>query len=256
MPLDDMNISVADLKLEPTTLDGLAVSHLEAMAEAGNNVLECYRVLNKSEANVVGEMLKGQGEFFEWDHYPSGDVYDWETHSQYYYHAHPPENRTHKFGAEHGHFHTFLRPRGMPSNIKPAPVADFEKPQDANDALTHFVGIAMNQAGFPIRLFTTNRWVTGEVWYTADDVISMVERFDIDQALPSWPVNIWITNMVKLFRPEIEVSLRKRDEIVARWEAANPGKNAYEDRELELTSIMDISVEERIKAVDKALKAA
>ena len=256
MPLDDMNISVADLKLEPTTLDDLAVPQLEAMAEAGNNVLECYRVLNKSEANVVGEMLKGQGEFFEWDHYPSGDVYDWESHSQYYYHAHPPENRAHKFGAEHGHFHTFLRPRGMPSKIKPAPVADLEKPQDTNDALTHFVGIAMNQAGFPVRLFTTNRWVTGEVWYTADDVISMVERFDIDQALPSWPVNIWITNMVKLFRPDIEISLRKRDEIVARWESANPGKNAFEDRDLELTSIMDISVEDRIKAVNKALKAA
>lgn len=256
MPLDDMNISVADLKLTPEPLDGLAKAELEAMAEAGNRLLECYRVLNKSDANVVGEVLKGQGEFYEWDHYPNGDVYDWDSHSQYYYHAHPPENRAHKFGEEHGHFHTFLRPRGMPEGIKPAPVADYAPPDDANDALTHFIGISMNQAGFPIRLFSTNRWVTGEVWYVADDVIAMLDLFDIDQALPSWPTNIWVTNMIKLFKPDIERLLRHRDVIVGKWEAAYPGKNAYEDRDLELTSLMDISVEKRIKAVDKALKAA
>ena len=57
---------------------------LQEMAAAGERILECYRVLRKSEANVVGEVLRGQGEFYEWDHYPEGDVYDFETHSQYY----------------------------------------------------------------------------------------------------------------------------------------------------------------------------
>ncbi|MDD9878721.1 MAG: hypothetical protein OXR84_14900 [Magnetovibrio sp.] len=248
--------ALAAMKLPTIEVNGLPRERLEVMAEAGARVLECYRVLQKSDANVVGEVLRDQGEFYEWDHYPSEDVYDRETHSQYYYHAHPPEKRANKWGAEHGHFHTFLRPKGMPARIEPAPLADYEAPADPNDALTHFVGVSMNRAGYPIRLFTTNRWVTGEVWYAADDVITMLEKFEIDQALPSWPVNVWITGMLQLFQPQIEALLRQRDRTVAEWEASHPGLNAYEDRDLEITSITDISVEDQVKKVDKALRAA
>ncbi len=226
------------------------------MARAGQQILEVYRLLGKTEANVVGEVLKGHGEFFEWDHYPPGDAYDHETHSQYYYHAHPPEGRVEKFGPEHGHFHTFLRPKGMPKNAKPAPVPDFEPPKDPDDALTHFIGIATNRAGFPIRLFTTNRWVTGEVWYNAKTVITMIDRFFMDLAYPSMPVNIWITAMLQLFRPDIETLLLQRDQAVADWQNDHPDENVYEDRELDITSIQDISVEKQIKQVNRALKAA
>ena len=103
-----------------TDIKSLPRKQLEQMAEAGNQILECYRVLQKTEDNMVGEVLRGQGDFFEWDHYPKGDVYDHETHAQYYYHAHPPEERSKKYGHEHGHFHTFLRPKGFPTGIKPA----------------------------------------------------------------------------------------------------------------------------------------
>jgi len=244
------------MKMTDIDMSGLSAARLTEMTEAGARILECYRVLQKNEANVVGEVLREQGDFFEWDHYPDGDVYDWESHSQYYYHAHPPEKRANKWGAEHGHFHTFLRPRGMPETIKPAPLDDYQPPEDANDALTHFIGISMDRAGFPIRLFSTNRWVTGEAWYTADNVIGLLDCFEIDQALPSWPVNIWITGMVQLFRPQIEALLTERDRTVTNWQATNPGINAYEDRNLEITSIMDISVEEQIKQVSKVLHAA
>jgi len=239
-----------------TAMEALPVSRLKKMARAGAKILECYRVLQKSDANVVGEILRGHGEFFEWDHYPPGDVYDVDTHSQYYYHAHPPEERARRSGAEHGHFHTFLRPKGMPPGIKPAPLADFTPPADDNDALTHFVGVAMNRAGYPIRLFTTNRWVTGETWYTADAVVSMLERFAMDLAYPSWPVNIWITAMLRLFGPDIESLLAERDRAVEDWQRRHPGENVYEDRRLEITSIRDVSVEAQIARVNQALKTA
>ena len=226
------------------------------MAKAGNQILECYRVLQKSDANVVGEVLKGHGEFYEWDHYPPGDSYDIETHSQYYYHAHPPEGRAGKYGPENGHFHTFLRPKGMPGSAKPAPVPDYQKPKDKNDALTHFVGISMDRAGFPIRLFTTNRWVTGEVWYTAKTVISMLDRFWMDTAHPSWPVSIWITAMARLYRPDIESLLLQRDKTVEDWQRDHPNGNVFEDRDLEITSILEISVDDRIKQLDRALREA
>ncbi|MEQ8195772.1 MAG: hypothetical protein RIB59_14910 [Rhodospirillales bacterium] len=228
-------------------------NRLGRMAEAGERVLECYRVLQKSNDNIVGEILRGQGEFFEWDHYPNGDVYDPETHAQYYYHAHPPEERSKKYGHEHGHFHTFLRPKGFPPGIEPAPLADLEEPEGDNDALCHLIGISMNQAGYPIRLFTTNRWVTGETWYRAADAIAMLDTFVMDLAYPSWPANIWITEMIRLFRPEIESLLHARDAAVAAWADAHPGENAYEDRGLELTSLLDISVEAQIRKIAGAL---
>ena len=74
-----------------TDLKSLPVSRLRKMAQAGRQILECYRLLGKTDANVVGEVLKGHGEFFEWDHYPPGDVFDHETNDAYYYHPHPPE---------------------------------------------------------------------------------------------------------------------------------------------------------------------
>ncbi len=233
---------------------GLNDGRLTRMAEAGERVLECYRVLKKSDANIVGEVLRGEGEFFEWDHYPEGDVYDFDTHSQYYYHAHPPEKRANVWGAEHGHFHTFLRPKGMPKGVKPAPLADYKPPRADNDALTHFVAISMDRAGFPIRIFTTNRWVTGEIWYDAETVISMLDCFHMDLALPSLPANIWMTEMLQLFRPEIEALIRARDVTVDNWTRKDPVENAYEDRKLEITSIRDISVEDQVKQVSAEVK--
>ncbi|MDA0656511.1 MAG: hypothetical protein O2912_08915, partial [Proteobacteria bacterium] len=73
------------------------------MHEAGGLVIECYRVLAKTEDNIVGEILKTEENFYEWDHYPDGDIYDGESHSQFYYHAHVAGGRP----GGHGHFHTF-----------------------------------------------------------------------------------------------------------------------------------------------------
>ena len=230
-------------------LSGLPRERLEQMSEAGDQVLECFRVLAKSKSNVVAEVLSGQGEFYEWDHYPKGDVYDWETHGQYYYHAHPAGLR----GDEHGHFHTFLRPKGMPEGVRPADLPDYQPPPGDNDALSHLIAFSMDRAGFPVRLFTTNRWVTGEIWYAAADVSAMLDRFNMDLSYPSWPVNIWITAMTRLFRPEIEDLLHQRDRAVADWQAGKPGVNVYEDRDLEVTSVIEISVDDQIRRVREAL---
>ncbi len=232
------------------SLESLSAEALEAMAEAGQEVAEVHRVLAKTGDNVVGELLRGHDTFFEWDHYPPGDVYDSEIHGQYYYHAHPPDQR---FENEHGHFHTFMRPKGMPAGIKPAPVPGFKKPDDPDDELSHLIAIAMTKDGFPFRLFTVNRWVTGEVWYTAGDVTTLLDRFKIDHTRPSWPVNRWVTAMVALFKPQIAALLEARDRAVTDWAESHPDIDVYEDRELEVTSFFDISVEDHVRAVAGAL---
>lgn len=233
-------------------VNGLPRETLEAMADAAREVRTCQRVLAKTGDTVVGELLRGQGAVYEWRHYPQGDVYDAEYHAQYYYHCHPESERPH---GEHGHFHTFLRPLGMPDGIRPAPLPDHVPPAGDNDALSHLVGIAMDQSGRAVRLFTTNRWVTGETWYAAPDVVRMLDGFVVDHARPSWPANRWITALLRMFRPQIEDLLYQRDAAIRRWAEAHPGGNVHEDRALEVTSQTAISVEEQLAAVEGALRA-
>lgn len=231
-------------------LAALPRAELEAMREAGARVLEAKRVLANTSDNVVGELLRDSATFFEWNHYPDGDVFDPRSNAQYYYHAHPKDERP----GEHGHFHTFLRPKGMPPGIEPAPVPGYQEPEGENDALSHLIAISCDKQGEPIKLFTTNRWVTGETWYKAEDVIRMLDCFQIDHVRPSWAVNIWITNMMILFRPQIAALIRERDRVVEDWAAANDSADVYEDRALEVTGESPISVEDQIAAVGAALK--
>lgn len=223
---------------------------LTAMAEAGHEAMRCYRVLAKTGDNVVGEILSGQGTFYEWSHYPEGDVYDFESHAQYYYHAHPKSERP----GEHGHFHTFLRQKGMPKGTKPAPVPGPAPAGDPDDALCHLVAISMSDKGHAVQLFTTNRWVTGETWYAARDAVAMLDRFAIELVRPSWAVNRWLTAIVRLFRPQIEALLVERDRAVAEWQRRHPQSDVFEDRRLEVTSKIDVSVEDQMQRVLLALK--
>ncbi len=225
-------------------LDSISAERLDSMAAAGDVVVECYRVLQKSDTNVVGEVLRDEGTFYELDHYPKGDAYDQETHSQYYYHAHRE--------SEHGHFHTFLREAGMPAGLKPVEQSHAPFMDERKDTLSHLIAISMDNKGFPIGLFTTNRWVTADTWYAATNVIAMLDAFDMDMARPSWATNLWITNMVRLFRPEIEALIHERDEKVAAWRQQHPGEDVFEDRDLEITSFKEISVERQIARVREA----
>lgn len=229
-------------------LDALPRQRLEDMAAAGGDVLDAYRVLRKANANLVGQVLAHQGAFYEEDHYPKGDVYDEETSSQYYYHAHRAET------GEHGHFHTFVRADAIPASVPPAPYdGDFARPL-GKDAICHLVAISMNEAGFPIGLFTVNRWVTGETFYSAADTLAIAERFKVDHVYPCLAVNHWITAMLRLFRPQLEALLIERDRVIAEWARRHNDRDAFEDRELETTSSLPIEVDRQIAAVYRALR--
>ncbi len=233
--------------LRAPDLKSLSRGALEGMLAAGEEAIECRRVLVDAGLNVVGEVLRGQGEFIEYEHYPKDDVFDAHSHAQYYYHAHRGD------AGEHGHFHTFLRAPGMPAGIAPVASHGAEPWPQGDRALAHLVAISMDAWGEPVALFAVNRWVTGDTWYRAADVIRMVDRFVIDHAWPSWPVNRWIGAMLRLFRPEIEALLRQRDRVIAAWAAEHPGSDPLEDRALEVTGRLAVSVEARVRSLRRAL---
>lgn len=231
---------------------GLSRESMQRMAEAAVESVACMESLHQADSNVVAEVLRGCPDFTEWDHYPAEDVYDPASHAQYYFHAHPPDDRDEP---DFGHFHTFLRPKGMPAGIRPAPVPDLTVPAGENDALSHLVAVSVTPAGLPHRLFTTNRWVTGETWYKAADVIAMLGRFSIELDTPSRHLNKWLTSMLVVFGPQIERLLIERDEVIDRWQADHPEANVFEDRRLEITSSLEISLFDHIEWLDRELES-
>jgi hypothetical protein len=233
-------------------LSELSLAELARMADAGVKVVDCIRDLHASGTNLVKDVLRGSANFTEWEHYPPNDVQDFASHAQYYFHAHAPEDRD---APDFGHFHTFLRPKGMPDGIRPAAVPGFVLPDGDNATLSHLIAISMTPTGMPERLFTTNRWVTGEVWYKANDVIAMLDRFRIDIEKPSRPLNQWLTAMFVLFRPQIEHLLIERDRAIERWRLRHPNTDVFEDRILEIASAMEISLYDHIEQLDRQIEA-
>ena len=240
-------------ELECAPLASLPPARLRAMLAAAGDVGECERVLRKGGLNIVGEVLRGQGTFYEYDHYPADDVYDSDTGAQYYYHAHRG------LTGEHGHFHTFLRAPGSGAVPSLLPRGGGSPGCSAEDRAVHLIGISMNAEGWPIGLFATNHWVTGGLWRSAAETLRMLPRFRIDHAYPSWPVNHWIGAMMILFRPQIEALLRHRDAVIAAHGRKYPERNSLEDRELEVTGYIPINVDAWItemKAQSGALREA
>jgi hypothetical protein len=239
---------------------------------------ECREALAARDSTVIREAA-GEGaadidadliaDIDEWRHYPDDEVYDPTSHAQYFYHRHPVPDlgpgglRPARKPAEHGHFHLFLRGEGMPAGITPlvlpelavanAPAPRQSAPQKRgkSDEVCHLVALAVDRRGEPIRLFTTNRWVTGETWYRADDVIRMLDRFRVRGEQPSALLNRWLGALVQLFQPEIARLLRERDTAVLerRWRRRG---NVLEDPRLEITSSLDIDLDTKLAAVEHA----
>ena len=256
--------------------DRLSRAQLEAMAAHGREVLACQGELAAAGSSLLGAVLEGATAVYEWQHYPHDDVYDPVTHAQYFYHAHPASERqgVGRDPREHGHFHTFLRGRGMPQGVRPmmmpelaiadnpaAPKAPLmpSAPQNAAgedaDPWSHLCAIAMDASARPLRFFTTNRLVTGETWYPAGDVAAMLECFAIGPVPPSPVLNRWITGMLGLYRPFLADLVARRDAAVMDWRRRRRAKvHVFDDRRLEVTSTLDIDLDRHIDGVAAALR--
>jgi hypothetical protein len=236
-----------DLPHSPACLAALTSSELKDLKSAGEEVMNCLAAIGRAQTNPVARILKHGGNFVEQSHYPEGDVFDHASASQYYYHAHRSET------GEHGHFHTFVRARGFPDGVSPAPYTGDHPPPSGSDAICHLIAVSMNPMGLPVGLFTTNRWVTAETYYPAQDTIRVLKNFSVDHADPCWATNRFLTALLKLFRPQIERLILERDTSVTDWQRRHPGVDVFEDRNLEVTSEMAIDIDDQIAAVDMLL---
>lgn len=230
-------------------LSAIPQEDLEAMHDAAATVLECERVLAEADSNVVAEVLRGQGDFVVWDRYPRGDVADGPSH--YFYHSHTPDEMA---DGENGHFHLFVRPATFLPGLEPWRLPGAAIPQAETERHIHLCALSVDGSGRPLKIFTTNRWVTDETFYRAVDVIALLDRFEITHAHPHRVVNRWLKAMVTLYRPQIVALLRERDGIINAWMKSNPGSEVLEDRRLQNISEAGVSLGVQIAAIEKALR--
>src|SRR5439155_27308379 len=104
-----------------------------------------------------------------------------------------------------------------------------------------------------IRIFTVNRWVTEDNWLDARAAIRCLDRFILDGSKPSRWVNRWLAALIRLFRPEIEHLLQRRDATLAAWRAEHRGADAFAARDLEVLSEIEISIAAQTDALARAM---
>lgn len=135
--------------------------------------------------------LGGARDFVEWQHYPNNDLVDERSGYEFYYHAHSTKEMPQ---GEHGHFHVIRR--------------------DTN-TFHHLIGISLNQRGLPVRLFTTNQWVTGENMVNSKLVIKSIQEFQMSVKGRMAPVSKWVQALIQLYAVEIEGLILGRDQKIA-----------------------------------------
>ncbi len=219
---------------------------LKTMLAAGVEIEEWMKILEKSGTNVVEKVLKGQGVFATMEHYPIQDSFDEKTYSQYYYHAHR--------GGEHGHFHLFLRQGGMTKGTLPLLYDERNESLDDINTFAHLVAISMDDEGYPLSLFTTNRWLTGEDWYSAIDLKKMVKNFNVEHAHPSYVVNRWLKAMLTFFEPQVDALIDERDERLMQYQQGISLKVILEDQEFDVITEEKISIDTQIRVIRNILK--
>ena len=209
---------------------------LEEAAAEGRHIL--IDILNATDGEP----------FTEWQHYPPGDVQDKINGAVWFYHAHAEEDGDRPWD-EHGHFHTFVYTERVSEGTDPIalpPEPNFEK-----GGLCHLIAISFDNAGAPVRVFTTNRWVADEWMYPAGEVIRLIDKFVLET--DKFPLTTrWLMAAMQLFRPQIEWSLRERDAALAEIRQKDP-EGFAENQAYEVLSSFPFDLAGQIDAVEAAL---
>lgn len=196
------------------------------MGEAGSRLRTLWQAMAANGDTPAALLLDGVSHPKAHQHYPAGDIYDFASHAQFYYHIHRE--------GEFGHIHLFQRAKGMPDGLAPL------LPATEDNAACHVVAVGLGASGNAVELFTTNRWVTGECWYQAEAVKAMLGRMRISARGRAAPVAAWLEALLAFYAPVIADLIDRRDAAVAEWARAHPVADSLNDGRLEITSRLAI----------------
>lgn len=158
-------------------------------------------------------------------HYPEHDLVDPRSGTQCYYHCHRHE-------AEHGHLHLFRRP-------------------SVDQPLSHLIAISLDSRGLPIALFTPNRWVSGDRWLPAAEILQLLRGVSLNRAGCDRDLSLWLIFFLDFYRPVIQRLLLERDQRLQR--AGVHIDQLLEDRDLEILSFIPIDWSADLSAAEAEL---
>ncbi len=64
----------------------------------------------------------------------------------------------------------------------------------------------------------------------------------------------YITHMLALYQEEIAALMRMRDRVFDEYRQAHDGRDPYEDRDLDVTSSLEVRVDDQIAALEGELR--
>jgi hypothetical protein len=252
--------------LLPDTLDLKQVNRkrLSLMAVAGCAVMNWHDILHRSGDTVISYLMADTRLPSVWDHIPVDDVIDPTSGSQFFFHRHDAQSdqkHTRHATSEIGHFHCFQQLNAPADGMirlgstTPAFGHHLSVGNGGPDGknIAHLVAIGIDAFGLPNRIFTTNRWVTGESWCLASELIPLIDRFSINHGQPNFIVNQWVTEMIRLFQPQITGLLQARDAMLTHH-ANGQLSSALNDHNIEVTSELPISIPAQLAAIATALE--
>ncbi len=201
-----------------------------ALREAAARALRNTRQFLRDGQTVISALI-GTQSFVEWQHYPERDARS-RNGGLFYYHAHAASQRA---TGEHGHFHLFA----------PNPRKDCA----AGQPFTHLIALSVDDRGMPLRVFTTNQWVTAECWEPAPAVSRLAAGTHFDRIRPV-AIGRWLQSMLDLFRPQIERVVQLRDARIRALHAAGRG-NLLADRRTHILSQCPINISTQVLALEQ-----
>lgn len=223
----------ADLSLLPRR-------RLAAMRRASRELFDVLESFDHAGRHPVRDLLATTPD--ELAHYPAGDAHDSATGSWWYYHTHERD------WSEHGHFHCFAYTELLRAGARPLALP--ENPDRANGGLVHLAALGVDASGVPMRLFTLNRWATGEWLYPAAEVIPLVDRFAPGKSSPFPWTGRLLGATLRLLWPQVTWALRERDRVLAARRRLD--SDFAEDQSLEVTSEVVFNLDDHLAALDRA----
>lgn len=204
-------------------------SSIQLIAEEVLAIQAQYAQRGLSMAQVA---LAGANEFVEFRHYPKNDLVDLDSGYEMYFHAHSFNKDKKHLGLECGHFHLFKRNHS------------------ASDKFTHLIAITLNQQGLPIKLFTTNAWVTGEVMKNAEQLIPVLANFQIHVKGRMAPLARWVSGLVHIFHGEILDLLKVRDQQIQTMITKNGSSSkVLEDQSVHVLSESRVNLLKKLESL-------
>lgn len=198
------------------------LAELNAALRHGLSSVEAFASATAASGSLLQSWVRG-AQVVEYEHHPPADVIDLRSGAQFYYHAH----RNH--GDEHGHLHVFWHATASGRRRRPTQGRTVWK----RTAPTHLLAIALDARGLPVKLFTTNQWVTDGHWFDAARTLACLDRCTPGPVAGHEHSCTWLTHFLAFYRPLIAELLARRD---ARLQGHGTLDEALNNRRLDVLS--------------------